>query len=259
MALHVAFAASLRPSPLSLLALLLVGGGVASLLGDGLPWNEDPAACDPLERACESDAGATNSPSDHTAPAPTLSAGNTCIDVGYLCAELAQNEGIRLQRWRNFEGTLVVHVPLPNSEDPAVGRALQRAAAQGLRAWNGQPFLILADLRGDRDPHFTIRWTPSLGGSQLGVARTRWSPSTGLTVLSIELVTRNPFRPGQVADARQIRLTAAHEMGHALGLAHSDTRRDIMYPTNTATSMSAQDYRTIEVLYRMQDGTLIRR
>ena len=125
--------------------------------------------------------------------------------------------------------------------------------------WSGQPFEILADLRGDRNPHFAVRWTPSLGGSQIGVARTQWSPAKGLEVISVELVTRSPFDPSRSADPNQVRLTAAHEMGHALGLQHSDASRDIMYPTNTATSMSAQDFRSIEVLYRMEDGTQIRR
>jgi predicted Zn-dependent protease len=44
-------------------------------------------------------------------------------------------------------------------------------------------------------------------------------------------------------------------MGHALGLPHSDSPRDVMYPTNSATSLSAQDYRTMESLYRLPDGT----
>ena len=78
-------------------------------------------------------------------------------------------------------------------------------------------------------------------------------------VMSIELVSQDPYRPGRTADPRQVRLTAAHEMGHALGLQHSNARRDVMYPTNTATSLSAQDYRTIEVLYQLEDGTRIRR
>jgi hypothetical protein len=30
-----------------------------------------------------------------------------------------------------------------------------------------------------------------------------------------------------------------------------------MYPTNTATSLSAQDYRTMESLYHLPDGTEI--
>lgn len=48
------------------------------------------------------------------------------------------------------------------------------------------------------------------------------------------------------------------EMGHALGLlVHSDKERDVMYPTNTATSLSARDYRTMEALYELEPGTRI--
>jgi hypothetical protein len=32
-----------------------------------------------------------------------------------------------------------------------------------------------------------------------------------------------------------------------------------MYPSNTATSMSAQDYRSVEVLYQTRDGTVVTR
>ena len=77
--------------------------------------------------------------------------------MGYLCAELAQNEVVRLQRWKGFDGVIVVHIPLPDIGDSGTARALQRAAAQGIRAWNGQPFQILADLRGDRNLHFSVQ------------------------------------------------------------------------------------------------------
>jgi predicted Zn-dependent protease len=113
----------------------------------------------------------------------------------------------------------------------------------------------MIDTRGDRSPHFAVRCTRSLGGRQIGVARTQWSSASGLRVVSIELTTRTPFDPSRLVDLRQVRLTAAHEMGHALGLPHSDSPRDVMYPTNSATSLSAQDYRAMESLYRLPDGT----
>ncbi len=54
-------------------------------------------------------------------------------------------------------------------------------------------------------------------------------------------------------------LTAAHEMGHALGLPHSDSDRDVMYPTNTARNLTTRDFRTMEALYRLPNGAKIRR
>lgn len=244
----------IRLSPLRLLALLLVAAGVVGMLRDRAAGRAASPTCNLGDADCAPPA--TGTPARE---APTVASAEFCVDVGYLCDGLAEAESVRLQRWTRFDGTVVVHVPLPDVEDPAVARDLQRAAVQGVRAWNNQPFPILADLRGDRDPHFAVRWTRGLGANQLGVARTRWSPATGLEVVTVELATRSPFAPDRPADARQVRLTAAHEMGHALGLPHSGSSRDVMFATNTATSMSAQDYRSIEVLYRTPDGTVVTR
>ncbi len=247
-----------RFTPLSTLAALLVFVGMFMLSRDRVPIGESLPPCDPEDAACESDAARIRGTATGNAhAAPTLRADEGCRDAGYLCAELGQTDRLRIQRWKNFTGTLVVHVPRPDFEDPADAIELQRAAALGLRTWNNQPFPILVDMRGDRNPHFSVRWTRSLGGTQIGAARTQWSPATGTTVVSIELATRSPYSPSQVTDTRQVRLTAAHEMGHALGLPHSDSQRDVMYPTNTATAVSAQDRRTMEVLYRLEDGTEI--
>ncbi|MEM7417091.1 MAG: matrixin family metalloprotease [Gemmatimonadota bacterium] len=244
-----------KPGPLGLVAAALIMGGGGKAWLDGRPADPHPDRCDPVREECPELPGAPRPP----APPPGIAAGDFCVNVGYLCADLDSRSEVQLRRWKDHEGTIVVHIPLPEGEEPTVARGLQRAAAQGIQVWDNQPFPILADLRGDRNPHFAVEWKRGMGGNRIGVARTRWTAAFGIEVDVIELSTRYPGQEWTAAESHQVRLTAAHEMGHALGLGHSDQPRDVMYPTNTATSMSSRDYRSIEVLYDTPDGTVIRR
>jgi len=253
-------------NPLTVVGALIVASVVFGLVVDRAPSDAPPPECegakDPLcvkgapGESAETSAGGAGQLAE-LGVAAVLRASAVCVDVGYLCAALATSESIFVRRWRDFSGTLVVHIPRPEFEDPGEALALQQAASLGIRAWNGQPFPILIDLQGDRNPHFSIRWLRELGGNQIGVTRVQWSSATGLSVVSIDLATRSLRGLQELADPRQVRLTAAHEMGHALGLPHSDAPTDVMYPTNTATALSPRDYRTMESLYGFPDGTEI--
>jgi predicted Zn-dependent protease len=107
-----------------------------------------------------------------------------------------------------------------------------------------------------------LEWVFSLGGNRLGEAQKEWSKvgsEVRVKIPSLSLVTHHPSNPKIELTPDQILLVAAHEMGHALGLPHSDNERDLMYPMNTAWRPTSRDYRTMEAVYQTPNGALIRR
>lgn len=191
--------------------------------------------------------------------AVVLSSASACVDVGYLCAALETADSLQLRRWPESTRRLRVRVPLPSGLAPARARELQSAVVRGIQYWQRPPFELAIDTHptpsGEVD--IEISWGEGLSGSQIGLTRTR-SSLDQFEVLGITLATLSPnSKYGRTPE--EVLLTAAHEMGHALGLPHSDSNRDVMYPTNTARSLTPHDFRTVEALYRLPNGARIRR
>lgn len=196
-------------------------------------------------------------PPDAEMPVLPLVEADDCREGAYLCAGLALRDG-RALRWASETPVVRVSVPLPAVEPRSLARALQDAAVAGFLAWQEKPFPLQVTRTGDAGADIIVQWEERLEGAELGRAETRWTRdadgTASMRVTRFALAIRNPLDPSRLLLPREVQITAAHEMGHALGLPHSDSPRDVMYPTNTATALSPQDYRAMAALYRIANG-----
>jgi hypothetical protein len=192
-----------------------------------------------------------------------LAALDVCRDVGYLCAEVDATGSLRILRWPHETPIIRVWVPEPPGLPSGLARDLQNAAARGVRAWHGHPLPLSVRTRATGEPpDVTVEWAQTVEDGRLGRAEVEWvrnGTEVQVHVVGFTIATHAPGGTGSTLTPRQIELVAAHEMGHALGLPHSDDVRDVMFPTNTATRLTARDFRTVESLYSLPIGAEVRR
>jgi len=249
-----------RNSLTSILLLLIIGGVAFDYFGDRI----SPPASETREAALECE-GESCGPMSAADVAPLeLPRSEVCEDVGYLCASLETQETFRVVRFEDDTDRIRVRIPLPDYEDAALARQLQTAVARGIGTWDGRPFEVVIDTRRRSvlPADIEIEWVRQLSGNRLGVTRS----TVGVRgrelfyqVQGLQLATRSPSNISRVLDPEQVMLTAAHEMGHVLGLPHSDEPRDVMYEFNTARSLTNRDYRTVLALYELPRGAIITR
>lgn len=194
---------------------------------------------------------------------PVLSMAEVCLDVGYLCADAESSGSLRLLRWPEDQPVIRVLIPEPDGLSPGLARELQRAAVRGIQSWHGHPIPLSIRTRPSGEEFdVTIQWLQIVEEGRLGRAQVEWRRSgseVDFQVVGFTIATHHPGNPQVEMRPEQIELIAAHEMGHALGLPHSDDPRDIMFPTNTAHRLTTRDFRTMEALYRLPNGAEIRR
>ena len=107
-----------------------------------------------------------------------------------------------------------------------------------------------------RDAEVRVHWTDHLDHK---TGSTTWRTDRGGWLTGSEIMLATHISDGHVLDARGMRAIALHEVGHALGLSHSDDGHDIMAPLVRVDGLSPVDRNTIKLLYSFNAGPVVPR
>lgn len=101
------------------------------------------------------------------------------------------------------------------------------------------------------DADIRVHWTDHLDRK---TGSTTWRTDRVGWLITGDITLATHISDGQALDARGMRAIALHEVGHALGLSHSDDGHDIMAPLVRVDGLSIPDRNTIKLLYSFQAG-----
>ncbi len=99
-----------------------------------------------------------------------------------------------------------------------------------------------------------VRWIERFPIRRAGQADITWNRGGWIVRGTLTLATRT--RDGTPLSDTAVYTVALHEIGHLLGLGHSDDPHDVMYPSTEVHDITARDRHTGRLLYSVPPGSL---
>ena len=172
----------------------------------------------------------------------------------YLGEMLAASNDSMLRRWENRQTSPIRVWFAPTHAanfKPSFLDAIRGAFGEWVHA--GVP--VRFDFDGDStNAEVTVKWRIQFEIERTGQTDVTWDENGQIQSVVVTLATFDP--KGRPMEPEDIRVVATHEVGHVLGLDHSNDSTDIMYPTAKVRELSDRDARTVLLLYLLTPGSL---
>jgi predicted Zn-dependent protease len=92
-----------------------------------------------------------------------------------------------------------------------------------------------------------FRWITRFSTAQAGLTDRQLDDSGFIERVTVTLA--DTHSDGMQMSDEFIRLVALHEIGHVVGLPHSENPADVMHPGNRNLKLSHRDIRSVRILY----------
>jgi hypothetical protein len=173
----------------------------------------------------------------------------------YLPAMLEQSDSI-LKRWSDRTANPLA-VYLPASDVPGYTTEHDDVVRRAFHRWErvaGIP-VFFTFVRDSSRADVMVRWIREFPIERTGQADVRWNGAGWLLSGTLTLATQNAG--GIILPPSAVYTVALHEIGHLLGLGHSDSPADVMYPTTEIrVDITVRDRQTARLLYDLPPGSL---
>jgi matrixin len=162
--------------------------------------------------------------SSRTVPLPPESVDDAAAPRAYRWPIGTHELRVWIEPWSPLRGWTPAHVATVDS---------------ALDAWSSAGTMSFVHVTRSDDADIRLRWTDDLPASHPGVTKLTPNEHGELRVANI-LVNVTPG-PSRGARSRLLYGIVAHEIGHAVGLPHAESRSRLMYPVLYELSVTPED------------------